>query len=252
LQLLLPAASVAQTPAARKPHDVQPERPTVATHAYTVAPGWVEIEGGIEAESYGNDVYGWQGPVLLKLGLAPRLQFDAATSLLRVPPGSTTGLGDIALGLKWHLLERAPIAGDVALIGTVTVPTAPRADGVGTGTTAAALVLVSSQAFGPVEMDLNAGVTHRSGGGTLAPRNASVWTASFSGPVVTTIGWVAELFGYPGTAGQAGQPPIVALLGGPTLLLRKWLALDAGVILPLEGPQPRAFYSGFVWNIGRL
>jgi len=28
--------------------------------------------------------------------------------------------------------------------------------------------------------------------------------------------------------------------------------LDAGVIIPLTGPQPRALYSGLTWNVGRL
>ena len=32
------------------PRQVQPERPTVATHAGTVAPGYLEIETGVESE----------------------------------------------------------------------------------------------------------------------------------------------------------------------------------------------------------
>ncbi len=51
LARLAPAAASAQAPA-RDPHAVQPERPTVATHAYTVAPGWVEIEAGVELDRY--------------------------------------------------------------------------------------------------------------------------------------------------------------------------------------------------------
>ena len=42
-----------------------------------------------------------------------------------------------------------------------------------------------------------------SGDGTLAPRNASVWTASFGGPARGRSGWVAELYGYPATSGPA-------------------------------------------------
>src|SRR5207247_3724752 len=36
-----PASALVQAP---DPHAAQPERPTVATHAGTVAPGWIEIE----------------------------------------------------------------------------------------------------------------------------------------------------------------------------------------------------------------
>jgi hypothetical protein len=34
--------------AATDPHAAQPERPTVATHAYTVAPGYLEVEVGAQ------------------------------------------------------------------------------------------------------------------------------------------------------------------------------------------------------------
>jgi hypothetical protein len=39
------AGLAAQTPP-RDPHAVQPQRPSVAMHAGTVAAGWLEIEGG--------------------------------------------------------------------------------------------------------------------------------------------------------------------------------------------------------------
>ena len=38
----------AQTDSAANPRAVQPERPTVATHAGTVAPGYMELEEGGE------------------------------------------------------------------------------------------------------------------------------------------------------------------------------------------------------------
>ena len=101
-------------------------------------------------------------------------------------------------------------------------------------------------------MDLNVGYTRRSSNGTLAPRSASVWTASFGGPAHGALGWVGELYGYPATSGPAGAPPIVALLAGPTLQVRRWLTLDGGVIAPITGPQPRALYLGVVYNVGRL
>jgi len=39
------------------PHEAQPERPTVATHAGTVAPGWVEFEAGSEFDRYAAAYY---------------------------------------------------------------------------------------------------------------------------------------------------------------------------------------------------
>jgi hypothetical protein len=248
---LLASVATAQEPA-RDPHAVQPERPTVATHAYTVAPGWLEIEAGFEVDRYADRTSGGSAPVVVKVGLAPRLQFDLVGSVVRPVQGRTVGVGDLAVALKWRLAERAPVLGDFAVIPSLKLPTAPTSSGLGTGTTDLGLVLASSRQLGPVELDLNVGYTRRSGPDSLAPRTATLWTASFGGSVAGPLGWTVELYGYPATAGPAGTASIVALLGGPTLLVRPWLALDAGAIIPLTGPQPRAFYMGCVYNAGRL
>ncbi len=251
LALLPPAVAAAQEPP-RDPHAVQPERPTVATHAYTVAPGWVEIEAGLELDRYSGGAVGGSVPVVLKLGLTSRAQLDVDVTGLRPPQGGATGVGDLALALKVRVLEKAPVLGDVSLQPSLKLPTAPSGSGLGTGTTDVGLLVISSHDLGPVSMDLNAGLVRRSGDGGTVPRSATVWTASFGGPAAGDFGWVVELYGYPGTAGPAGQRPIVALLGGPTLLARAWLAFDAGVIVPLAGPQPHALYVGCVWNVGHL
>lgn len=247
------AAAVARAQVApRDPHAVQPERPTVATHAYTVAPGWVEIEAGVEADRYAGGAQGGVAPVLVKIGLARGVQLDLSGAGLRPPAGSATGIGDLSVAAKVRVLRGAPVLGDVSVQPSLKLPTAPTGSGLGTGTTDVGLLLISSHSLGPVEMDLNLGYTRRSGTGALTPRHATLWTASFGGPALRGLGWTAELYGYPGTSGPAGQPPIVALLGGPTLLARAWLAFDAGMIVPLEGPQPRAIYAGGVCNFGHI
>ena len=132
------------------------------------------------------------------------------------------------------------------------MPTGSASSGAGTGTTDVSLLVISSHALGPVAMDLNAGYTRRSGDGTAAPRAATVWTASFGGPWRGRAGWVAEIYGYPATSGPSGAASIVAVLVGPTWLVRRWLVLDGGVIVPVTGPQPRAVYAGLTYNVGRL
>lgn len=57
---------------AKDPHEVQPERPTVATHAGTVAPGWVEIEVGVERDHYSNGDNTLSFPANVKIGVFPR------------------------------------------------------------------------------------------------------------------------------------------------------------------------------------
>jgi hypothetical protein len=95
-------------------------------------------------------------------------------------------------------------------------------------------------------------LTHRIGGNVFAPHSSGVWAVSFGGQAYRPLGWVAELLGYAPTSGPSGDNAIVAVLCGPTMRVRGWLVFDAGVIVPIEGPQPRAIYAGAVYNIGHL
>ncbi|HVX41987.1 MAG TPA: amidohydrolase family protein [Gemmatimonadaceae bacterium] len=232
---------------AADPRAVQPERPTVATHAYTVAPGYLEIETGIERDQGPSTSF----PTEFKIGLASHAQLSVfAPAVAR--SGTRIGVGDVAAGVKWRLFDQAPVLGRFAVLPSIKLPSGSSIAGRGTGTTDASLLLISSHDLGAVTMDLNAGYTWRSGSGANAPVHASLWTASFGGPIREQLGWTAECFGYPATHGPAGQRGVVALLAGPTVLARNSLAFDTGMIWPLTGPQPRALYAGLVYNVGRL
>ena len=245
---LIPPLLKAQTHS--NPHDAQPERPTVATHAGTVAPGWFEVESGLELDRFTDHSHGGSVSTLSKFGVAPRLQLSVQTPVLNPPGENTTGFGDLAVGMKWRIVDGASVVGDFAILPSIKTPTGSETSG--TGTTDFSLLLISSHQFGPVDMDINAGYTRRSGDGSTAPRNAEVWTAAFGWAVHGRFGWDAEIYGYPGTAGPVGSPPIVAILSGPTFALRKFAVLDVGYIGPITGPQPRAFYAGIVYNLGHF
>ena len=73
--LFLPEAVVAQTTESN-PHDAQPERPSVATHAWTVAPRWIEIEAGTEFDRYDDHAHGETAPLVAKIGLTRRTQLE--------------------------------------------------------------------------------------------------------------------------------------------------------------------------------
>ncbi len=239
--LLLPAGVAAQQP---NPRATLPERPTVATHAQTVAPGYVELETGVEIDRLAGQASLVNLPTLFKFGIGHRLQLSLSLPLV-APPGTGLGAGDVGAGVKVR------IGGGFAVFPSVKIPTGSSALSRGTGTTDGSLLLIWSRALGPVAMDLNAGITRRSGDGLLAPRTATVWTASFGGPATGPLGWVVEWFGYPSTKGPAGSASSVALLAGPTVSLKPWLMLDAGGILGLAGPQPDALYAGLTFNLGR-
>ena len=239
--------------APRDPHLVQPERPTVATHAGTVAQGWLELEEGGEWDKARDGSRSFFAPTNLKIGLAPNAQVNILFNLIDDPAvrNGTLSASDVTIGVKYRIVEGDRILGDFAILPAVKLPTGIEGEG-GTGTTDFSLLLISSRQLGPVALDLNVGATRRTGNGKLAPTSAGIWTASFGFPISGPLGGVLEFFGYPATSGLAGQDASAAILAGPTFLLRKWLALDAGIISPLTGPQPHAVYAGFVWNGGRI
>ena len=234
----------------RNPHAVQPERPTVATHAGTVARGWIELEEGAEWDRAADGARSFVAPTNLKLGLAPRAQLNLLFNLIRNPrlSGASLAMGDLTVGVKYRIVDGDRILGDFAVLPALKLPTGAIA--AGTGTTDFSLLLISSRDVGPVAVDLNVGQTRRTGDGSDAPKVAGIWTASFGFPVSGPVGGTLEVFGYPRTRGPQATDAIAALLVGPTLLVRKWLAFDAGMIVPITGPQPHAFYTGFVWNLG--
>lgn len=246
--LLTATPLLAQAP---DPRAAQPERPTVATHAGTVAPGYLEIESGGEYDRFKDRSHGVVAPTLFKFGVAPRLQLSVMVPVVS-PQGAGAGLGDAGVGLKWRFREGGGLLGDLAILPSIKFPSGSDALGRGTGTTDAGLMFIASHQLGPVALDLNAGITRRSGNGSVAPRTATVWCVSFGGPASGPVGWVAELYGYPKTTGPAGSDAIVAILAGPTVQLDYRLVLDVGGIIPVRGPQPHAVYVGITWNAGRL
>jgi hypothetical protein len=251
---LLAASHVSAQSATTDPHAAQPERPTVATHAYTVAPGYLEVEIGAQDMQPASSSQ-FSIPTVVKIGIAPRLQLELqggyARNTTQGPPGTNdAGASDIAIALKQRVLDAAPVVHDFSVQGSIKFATG--AHGISTETTDASLLLISSRPIGTGELDLNAGYTRRSGDGSTAPVNATLLTASFGTPVHGPVGAVAELFTYPGTSGPAGAPPQIGFLTGPTLQVHPWLVLDAGVILNVQHMGGNAAYAGLTYNVGRI
>lgn len=237
--------------APRDPSLVQPERPTVATHAGTVARGWVELEEGGEWDKELDGRWTFFAPTNLKIGLSQRMQANILINLIHDSEiaGGSFAAGDLTVGLKYRLMEGHWLLGDFAILPAIKIPTASASEA-GTGTIDFSLLLISSRQLGPVAMDLNVGGTRRGGATSSIARTATVWTASFGMGLIGRLGGVLEFYGYPKTAAPLAEAGSVAILVGPTFLVRKSLALDAGIIAPLDGPQPHALYVGFVWNAG--
>jgi hypothetical protein len=226
----------------------------VATHAYTVAPGYLEIEAGVQGARPGGATQ-LAAPVAIKIGVAPRLQLELQGGYLHdavagAPGAPVAGATDLAVALKQRVLDAAPLVHDFSVQGSIKLATGAR--DVGTGTTDLSILLISSRPLGAAEVDLNAGYTHRSGDGMILPTSATFLTASFGTPIHGAVGGVVELFAYPGTGGPAGAPTMAGFLFGPTLQLRPWLVLDAGAILDVRNMGANAVYAGMTYNVGRI
>jgi hypothetical protein len=246
-------APLAAQATAVDPRAVQPERPTVATHAHTVAPGYVELETGIEGDRYEAGARSWSAPIVAKIGIASHVQVNLFTTAFSRTPtlAQDRGFGDVGLGVKWRLLDGHPLLGDVAILPALKLPTGSADHRTGTGTTDASVTLISSHSFGTVAMDLNAAYTRVGATGVTPASGAALWTASFGANVTERFAWVAELFGAP-TIDGSGAPSSVELLTGPTYLVSPALNLDLGLITPIRGDHPNALYAGVTWNLGAL
>ena len=241
------AALRAQTP---NPHAAQPERPTVATHAYTIAPDYAELEFGLEFDQL-DETHALQTPATLKLGLASHLQVEVTGSWQYLRDSATaSGLSDLVIALKWRVADSLPVLGGFAIQPALRLPSGSAA--VSAHAVVGSLLFISSTHYGPVEVDINFGVFERLAASSSVPPLSALWTVSAGSAVRGPLGWTLEIYGYPGTSGAAGAAPLVGLLTGPTYIVRDWFVIDGGIIVPISGAQPHAIYVGMTWNMGRV
>src|SRR2546422_239640 len=83
----------------QSPRAANPERPTVATHAYAVAPGYWELEQGFRAYGFGRLSEGRAWDFNLKIGLRNHVQLGIAGTGLAWTDG-VSGIVDLGLALK--------------------------------------------------------------------------------------------------------------------------------------------------------
>ena len=214
-----------------------------------MAPGYFEVETGVQGNRVDAGSRAYAVPTVLKVGLSSHLQLNLGSPAFLPGAGQQAGLGDVSVGVKWRLLDDHPVLGDFALLPTIKFPTGSTSDGTGTGTTDAGLTAIASYDVHGVSMDLNVAYTRVGVTSELSGPDAALWTASFGLPVAGRLSWVAELFGVPRVDG-ASPPPATALLTGPSFLVSPGLNLDLGIIAPIHGDMPNAIYAGLVWNLG--
>src|SRR5574340_1572092 len=91
---------------------------------------------GVEHDRFHRDSTALATPAVLKVGLAPRLQLEVASTAVRTSAAGVTraAMGDLSAALKWRLGDSLPILRSVAIEPSLKLPTGSVARGTGTGT----------------------------------------------------------------------------------------------------------------------
>ncbi len=234
------SAVVASSLGAQSPRAANPERPTVATHAYTVAAGFAELEQGARAFGVAalREATAWE--FNLKIGLARNLQLGMfGPGYVRTSDG--VGIGDLGIALKLShpVSERTTLA----VVPSATFPTGNQQRGLGAGRVLASVVgVVSGDLPARFHFDVNAGPVAIGAG---KPQ----WFTSVGLSRGGSIGFAGELFDF--TAG-AGGPRQRGLLLAVLLSAAEWAVIDAGGAAGLTRETPDQIFVGLTTNWGRI
>ncbi|GAC1608517.1 MAG: hypothetical protein NVS3B2_17980 [Ramlibacter sp.] len=215
LRLVVVAAARAGCAAACRADEapaVTPYRPSVSTPATLSAPGWLEVEAGVQSSRADDPRRRDTLPYSLKLAFTPdwgiRLGGDSFVRELAADGSSLRGWGDTSIVLK-----RRFAVDDASAFGAelgAKLPTARR--GLGSGHTDVGINGIYSADFaGSWHVDLNASATHL--GGAEAGTNAwqKGWAAALSRTLSEQWGAVGELSGTQrGGAGRTSQALVAA------------------------------------------
>ena len=224
------------------PRAANPERPTVATHAYTVAPGYAELEQGARAFGVNGLGEGTAWDLNLKIGVGEGLQLGLfGAGYLRTRAGA--GVGDVGLSVKASRVISPKAA--IALVPAMTLPSGDARRGLGAGRTLGSLVGVLSadlpQGF---HFDANMGAA-----GIGAGRPQWFTSLGLAHEGVGPAGVAVELFDF--TVGGAG-PRQRGFLAALMVTVAEWMVVDGGGVRGLVGGTPDQLFLGMTTNLGRI
>jgi hypothetical protein len=228
-----------------------PYRPSVSTPAALSAPGWIEIEAGVQRNRGGEGARRDSLPVTLKLAFTPdwgiRVGSDAWVRARDSEGGRGSGFGDTGIVVKRRFaVDDAQAFG---LEAGVVVPTARHGVGSGSGKPDYGVNAIYSADFGAWHTDLNIVATRL---GSVAPdagRTQWLGAASLSRALSERWGAVAEISG----THQRGESATRQLLLALSYNVSKRLVLDAGAARSLRSGAPDwSAFTGFTWLAARL
>lgn len=229
---------------------VTPYRPSVSTPAALSAPGWLEVEAGLQRSRADDPQRRDTLPYTLKLAFTPdwglRLGGDAFVRQLNADGSRASGAGDITVVLKRRFAVDSDSAFGAEL--GVKIPTA-RAD-LGTGHTDVGINGIYSADFGSNwHVDVNATATHL--GGTVAGQSAwqKGWAVAISRSLTDRWGVVGELSGTQ----RSGVGRTSQALVATSYSISPALVVDAGVSKGLNAASGGwSVFTGLTFLAARL
>jgi hypothetical protein len=231
---------------------VTPYRPSVSTPAALSAPGWLEVEAGVQADRGPAGARADSLPYTLKLAFSPDwgVRVSGSVWLRQEAAGGSASVRTQGWGDSSVVLKRRFAVDDAHALGVelgVTVPSG--ADPVSQGSGSQSLNGIYSADLGAWHTDLNLALQRfdRSDAGVGAQQLQ--WANAWSRAVSPAWGWVAEASGTRRDgAGSTGQ-----WLGAASWNVSNALTLDAGLARGHGPGQPRwSFFAGLTALAARL
>jgi len=228
---------------------VTPYRPSVSTPAALSAPGWLELEAGVQMDRGDASVRRDSLPYTLKLAFTPdwgiRLGGEAWVRARDETGGSVSGAGDTSVTLKRRFaIDEAHAFG---LEAGATFATGHA--GISGEKTAYTVNGIYSADIGDFHTDINLAATRLGVADPGTSRTQALWAASLSKSVNDRWGWVGELSGtHQGGAGSQSQ-----VLGAASYNVSKTLTLDAGLARAFGSGERRwSFFAGMTMLTGHV
>jgi len=229
---------------------VTPYRPSVSTPAALSAPGWLEVEAGIQSSRANDPKRRESLPYTLKFAFTPdwgiRIGGDAIVLQRDADGSALRGGGDTTIVLKRRLAMNDASAFGIEL--GAKLPTA--GSGLGSGNSDVGLNGIYSADFAHGwHLDLNVTTTHLGGVDAGIRPWQTGWASALARNVTERLGVVAELSGtHQGGAGSTSQALIAS-----SYAVSPGLTLDLGVSKGLSAASGGwSVFSGVTLLAGRL